>query len=78
MLVLGNDIYSERHALAFQNLSGDPSQDYFADGVVEDIITSLSRLPWLFVTNRASGQKERCVRNLTGCRRHLSPQQPML
>jgi TolB-like protein len=40
--------------LAFQNLSGDPSQDYFADGVVEDIITSLSRLPWLFVIARNS------------------------
>jgi TolB-like protein len=40
--------------LAFQNLSGDPDQDYFADGVVEDIITALSRLPWLFVIARNS------------------------
>jgi DNA-binding winged helix-turn-helix (wHTH) protein len=31
-------------ALAFHNLSGDPEQDYFADGVVEDIITALSRI----------------------------------
>jgi DNA-binding winged helix-turn-helix (wHTH) protein len=30
--------------LAFQNLSGDPEQEYFADGVVEDIITALSRI----------------------------------
>src|SRR5262245_37242140 len=34
--------------LPFQNLSGDPEQDYFADGMVEEIITALSRLPWLF------------------------------
>ncbi|MBB3975608.1 TolB-like protein [Rhizobium azooxidifex] len=40
--------------LAFQNLSGDPEQDYFADGVVEDIITALSRLRWLFVIARNS------------------------
>jgi TolB-like protein len=40
--------------LAFQNLSGDPDQDYFADGMVEDIITALSRLPWLFVIARNS------------------------
>jgi TolB-like protein len=36
-------------ALPFRNLSGDPEQDYFADGVVEDIITALSRIRWLFV-----------------------------
>ena len=35
--------------LRFQNLSGDPAQDYFADGVVEDIITGLSRIKSLFV-----------------------------
>jgi adenylate cyclase len=40
--------------LRFTNLSGDPEQDYFADGVVEDIITSLSRFPRLFVTARNS------------------------
>jgi DNA-binding winged helix-turn-helix (wHTH) protein len=40
--------------LAFQNLSGDPDQDYFADGVVEDIIAALSRLPSLFVIARNS------------------------
>ena len=41
-------------ALAFQNLSGDPEQEYFADGVVEDIITALSRIRWLFVIARNS------------------------
>jgi class 3 adenylate cyclase len=35
--------------LPFQNMSGDPEQDYFADGMVEDIITGLSRIKWLFV-----------------------------
>src|SRR5215467_10540177 len=35
--------------LPFQNLSGDPEQDYFADGMVDDIITGLSRIKWLFV-----------------------------
>jgi TolB-like protein len=41
-------------ALAFQNWSGDPEQEYFADGVVEDIITALSRIRWLFVIARNS------------------------
>lgn len=40
--------------LPFQNLSGDPQQDYFADGVVEDIITGLSRIKWLCVIARNS------------------------
>lgn len=40
--------------LPFANLSGDPEQDYFADGVVEDIITALSRNRWLFVIARNS------------------------
>src|SRR6476661_6061541 len=40
--------------LPFQNMSGDPEQEYFADGVVEDIITGLSRLKWLFVIARNS------------------------
>jgi TolB-like protein len=40
--------------LPFQNLSGDPEQAYFADGVVEDIITALSRVRWLFVIARNS------------------------
>jgi TolB-like protein/Flp pilus assembly protein TadD len=40
--------------LPFQNMSGDPEQDYFADGMVEDIITGLSRINWLFVIARNS------------------------
>ena len=40
--------------LPFQNLSSDPDQDYFADGVVEDIITALSRFKSLFVIARNS------------------------
>ena len=40
--------------LPFTNLSGDPEQDYFADGMVEDIITGLSRIKWLFVIARNS------------------------
>ena len=40
--------------LPFQNLSGDPEQAYFADGVVEDIITALARVRWLFVIARNS------------------------
>ncbi|TMJ44918.1 MAG: adenylate/guanylate cyclase domain-containing protein, partial [Alphaproteobacteria bacterium] len=40
--------------LPFQNLSGDPEQEYFADGMVEDIITALSRFRNLFVISRNS------------------------
>jgi adenylate cyclase len=40
--------------LPFQNMSGDPEQDYFADGIVEDIITGLSHIKWLFVIARNS------------------------
>jgi TolB-like protein/Tfp pilus assembly protein PilF len=40
--------------LAFQNMSGDPEQEYFSDGIVEDIITALSRMRWLFVIARNS------------------------
>jgi TolB-like protein len=40
--------------LPFQNMSGDPEQEYFADGMVEEIITGLSRFRWLFVIARNS------------------------
>jgi len=40
--------------LPFLNLSGDPAQDYFVDGVVDDIISALSRMRWLFVIARNS------------------------
>ena len=40
--------------LPFQNMSGDPEQEYFADGMVDDIITGLFRVKWLFVIARNS------------------------
>ncbi|MEZ5833411.1 MAG: winged helix-turn-helix domain-containing tetratricopeptide repeat protein [Dongiaceae bacterium] len=40
--------------LPFLNLSGDPAEDYFVDGVVDDIISALSRMRWLFVIARNS------------------------
>ena len=40
--------------LPFANMSGDPEQEYFADGIAEDIITGLSRLHWFFVIARNS------------------------
>jgi adenylate cyclase len=40
--------------LPFENMSGDPEQEYFADGMVEEIITALSHFKWLFVIARNS------------------------
>lgn len=40
--------------LPFTNLSGDPEQEYFADGIVDDIISGLSRIKWLFIIARNS------------------------
>jgi adenylate cyclase len=40
--------------LPFENMSGDPEQEYFADGMVDEIITALSRFKWLFVIARNS------------------------
>ncbi|MBV9702640.1 MAG: adenylate cyclase [Methylobacteriaceae bacterium] len=40
--------------LPFQNMSGDPEQEYFADGIVEDIIMALGRVQWFFVIARNS------------------------
>lgn len=40
--------------LPFNNLSGDPAQEYFADGMVEEVITGLSRIKWLSVVSRNS------------------------
>ncbi len=48
---------SERPSIAvlpFDNMSNDPEQEYFVDGIVEDIITGLSRIKWLFVIARNS------------------------
>ncbi|WP_298914075.1 LuxR C-terminal-related transcriptional regulator [uncultured Roseobacter sp.] len=38
--------------LAFENMSGDREQAYFSDGISDDIITALSRSPWLFIIAR--------------------------
>src|SRR6266478_7666597 len=40
--------------LPFSNMSGDPAQEYFADGITEDIITALSKVRWFFVIARNS------------------------
>ncbi len=40
--------------LPFQNMTGDTEQEYFVDGIVEEITTAISRLPWLFVIARNS------------------------
>jgi len=40
--------------LPFSNLNGDPEQEYFTDGMVEDIVAGLSRIKWLFVVARNS------------------------
>ena len=40
--------------LPFENLSGDPEQEYFADGMVEEITTAIARCPWLLVIARNS------------------------
>ena len=40
--------------LPFNNMSGDPEQEYFSDGITEDIITALSKFRWFFVTARNS------------------------
>ena len=40
--------------LPFKNMSGDPEQEYFADGMVDEIITGLSRIKWLSVVSRNS------------------------
>ena len=70
--------------LPFANMSGDPEQEYFADGMVEEIITALSRIRWLFVIARNSsftykGPGRRCEagRARTGrplCARRLGAQ----
>ena len=55
--------------LPFQNMTGDAEQDYFVDGIVEEITTAISRLPWLFVIARNSAftYKGRAVNVRQGC-----------
>src|SRR4029453_16416433 len=51
--------------LPFQNMSGDPEQEYFADGITEDIITDLSRWRQLAVQSRSASFRYRnASRNL--------------
>jgi len=55
--VLKPEFASSRPSIAvlpFANMSGDPEQEYFADGISEDIITGLSKLHWFFVIARNS------------------------
>ena len=59
--------------LAFTNMSGDPAQEYFSDGITEDIITELSRFSELFVIARNSsfqykGKSDRCAAGGTRAR----------
>ncbi len=50
--------------LPFENMSGDPEQEYFSDGITEDLITDLSKLSGLFVIARSSSftYKDRAVK----------------
>ena len=50
--------------LPFTNMSGDPDQEYFADGMVEEIITALSRIRWLFVIARNSSSPTRARQSM--------------
>jgi adenylate cyclase len=64
--------------LPFENMSGDPEQEYFADGMAEEIITALSRFKWLFVIARNSSftfqrQSRRYQGGRTQSRRALRP-----
>ena len=53
--IKGNNLPGKSIAvLPFENLSGDPEQEYFADGMVEDITTALSKVRWFFVIARNS------------------------
>ena len=55
--------------LPITNLGRDPEQEYFTDGITEDIITALSRLRWFFVIARTStfGYKGQGIDVLGGC-----------
>ena len=61
--------------LPFANMSGDPEQEYFADGISEDLITGLARIRWLFVIARNSTfvYKRRAVDVKTGLARAWRP-----
>ena len=50
--------------LPFTNMSGDPEQEYFADGISEDLITGLSHIRWLFVIARNSSSSTSTERSM--------------
>lgn len=52
--------------LAFENMSGDPAQDYFGDGISEDILTALSKQRWFMVIARNSSLPTRDARSTSG------------
>ena len=52
--VFGTPFKPSIAVLPFNNMSGDPEQEFFADGLAEDLITALSRIHWLFVSARNS------------------------
>jgi adenylate cyclase len=43
--------------LPFANMSGDPEQEYFVDGMVEEVITALSCIRWLFESDEGTSQR---------------------
>ena len=54
---ISDELEEQRHSIAvlpFDNMSGDPEQEYFSDGMAEDLITDLSKIPNLFVAARNS------------------------
>ena len=53
--------------LPFQNLTGDTEQEYFVDGMVEEITTAIARFPWLFVIARNSAFWSAGVGCRSGC-----------
>ena len=57
--------------LPFANLSGDPSQAYFSDGLAEELRTALSRMPGLKVIGRVSSEKFRAADDVAAVARQL-------
>ena len=47
--------------LPFENMSGDPEQEYFSDGIAEDIITELSKFRWFFVQRETQASLTKAV-----------------
>jgi adenylate cyclase len=58
--------------LPFQNMSGDPEQEYFADGIAEDVLTTLSKIQELMVIARNSSFVFRQTRDIRKSAEHLA------